>query len=108
MARSWQYSLVAGISKCWTYGESHGTDLFSDGSLRPRSRIGDHPCTGEHFSLEIELGDPDLAGRVPARFRFLAPELVGDYLTPGSIFMVMEGPRPVGEAEVITVADKTD
>lgn len=66
------------------------------------------PSTGEHFSLEIELGDPDLAGRVPARFRFLAPELVGNYLTPGSIFMVMEGPRPVGEAEVITGADKRD
>lgn len=66
------------------------------------------PSTGEHFSLEIELGNPDLTGRVPARFRFLAPELVGDYLTPGAAFMVMEGPRPVGEAEVITVAGAAD
>lgn len=70
--------------------------------------VPEWPAAGEHFSLEIGLGDPGRDGTVPAKFRFFAPELVGNYLTPGAVFMVMEGPRPVGEAEIITVYDGTN
>ena len=63
------------------------------------------PAAGEHFSLEIGLSDPDRDGTVPATFRFFKPELVGSYLTPGAVFVVMEGPKPVGVAEIITVDD---
>ena len=61
------------------------------------------PASGEHFSVELALGDPQPDGSVPAQLRFFAPELAGAYLHAGSDLLVMEGPNPVGKAHVLRV-----
>lgn len=62
-------------------------------------------ASGEHFSVAITLDKPQPDGRVPARFRFFAPDLIGSQLASGAMFYVMEGPRVVGVAEITNLIE---
>ncbi len=68
----------------------------------------DWPAGAEHFSVGMNLGAAESDGRQWAEIDFLARDLVADYVRPGIGFLVMEGPRPVADAEIISVlADGT-
>ena len=54
--------------------------------------------------IEIALIDRDLMypGDVAIiEFKFLFPELVADQYTIGTMFLLFEGPKPIGEGEIL-------
>lgn len=62
------------------------------------------PAAGEHFSVVLELlGPPSESGQ--AKARFVAPDLANAYLSEGAEMLIMEGPRPVARALVLSVDD---
>lgn len=62
-------------------------------------------ATSQHFGVAMKLAEPDANGDVVAELRFFAPDLVTDFLSPGALLLVMEGPRAVGEASILSVGD---
>lgn len=55
----------------------------------------------DHYSLEIRFDDNGSSKlAVNCQLRFIAPELVGQYLTVGANFLLMEGAQVVGELRV--------
>jgi hypothetical protein len=54
----------------------------------------------EQYSVVITLGSTDEDGRVEAKFRFLALDLIGSHLKAGAKFFIMEGSHPVAEASI--------
>jgi hypothetical protein len=61
------------------------------------------PASGEHFSVRMEYASPLKGSEVTAVVDFLAPDLVQGQLREGARFLIMEGPRAVGEATVISL-----
>jgi hypothetical protein len=53
----------------------------------------------EQFSVVMGIDDTVELTTV-VRLRFLAPDLVASHIFPGSQFLVMEGPTPVGQAKI--------
>lgn len=58
------------------------------------------PAKGEHFSVLLDFGDNGAASADETKVEFMSWSLVADYLHPGATFLVMEGPRPVAQAQV--------
>lgn len=61
------------------------------------------PAKGEHFSVLLDFDENSATSDNETKVEFTSWSLVADYLRPGVTFLVMEGPRPVAQAEVITV-----
>ena len=66
--------------------------------------VPDWPVGAEYFSVGMNLGDIARDGRQTAEIDFLARDLVADLLRPGVEFLVMEGARHVGTAQVLEVS----
>lgn len=80
--------------------------VFRNRRFRAWRRCGDRfrlASDGGHFGVALLLGEPGRGGEVLAELRFLAPELAGAYLVPGAELLLMEGPRPVAEAIIVTL-----
>lgn len=58
------------------------------------------PAKGEHFSVLLDFGANGAAGADETKVEFMSWSLVADYLHPGATFLVMEGARPVAQAQV--------
>lgn len=59
------------------------------------------PASGGHFSVLFEFLDTSAGpGCIDAKVDFLAREVVADYVREGATFLVMAGPKPIGEARV--------
>lgn len=65
--------------------------------------IPDWPAAGEHFSVMLDYVGDFVGNEVDAKVDFIARDLVRDELRPGARFLVMEGRRPVAEAQVTDV-----
>jgi hypothetical protein len=65
----------------------------------------DWPASGQHLSVKLQYVSPLQGYEVNAVAEFLAPDLVRDQLRRGAIFLIMEGPRAVGEATVVALLD---
>jgi hypothetical protein len=57
-----------------------------------------------HLSAEFGFGRELSDGWRATDIGFIAPELIKDDLVPGSRWLIMEGPRVVGELKVTTVS----
>ena len=56
----------------------------------------------EQFS--VVMGLVKTAGNTSVvNLRFLAPDLVARHIVPGAEFLVMEGPKPVGQATIASI-----
>ena len=62
--------------------------------------VPEWPAGGEHFSVLLEYPSGSNA-EVTARVDFLARNLVADEVREGAQFIIMEGPRPVADAEIV-------
>jgi len=57
------------------------------------------PATAEEFSALLQRTGENADGTWECRIGFLAPDLVSEYLRPGAIMLIMEGPtKVVGQA----------
>jgi hypothetical protein len=77
--------------------------LGNDGEVIP-----DWPATGQHFSVLLTFTDsPSTANGAEAKADFLDREAVADYLHKNASFLVMAGPKPIGEARITVGAVET-
>lgn len=83
-----------------TYAATAVFVLGGDAELIP-----DWPAGGEHFSVLLDFDEMSPEGECLAKVEFMSWSLVADRLAPASVFLVMEGPRPVAEAVVTDVFD---
>lgn len=68
--------------------------------------IPDWPAGGEHFSVMLDYIGNIENNEVDAKIDFIARELVADEIRPAAQFIVMEGHRPVADAQIIEVFAK--
>ncbi|WP_157575003.1 hypothetical protein [Jiangella muralis] len=61
------------------------------------------PATAEKFSLLLQRIAESPAGEWECKLDFLARNLVKQYLQPGAVMLVMEGPTVVGKAIISDV-----
>jgi hypothetical protein len=62
------------------------------------------PATGQHFSVLLTFTDsPSTGDGAEAKVDFLDREAVADYLHKNASFLVMAGPKPIGEARITAV-----
>lgn len=66
------------------------------------------PAEAEHFSVLLDFDETTKERESRAKVDFMARSLVADSLVPGSIFLVMEGSRPVARALVYETFDFND
>jgi len=92
----------------WLDGDRHpppgatigATAVFSLGD--DAQVIPGWPASGEHFSVLLEFLDtPANAGDINAKVDFLDRDAVIDKIREGTTFIVMAGPKPIAEANII-------
>jgi hypothetical protein len=102
----------------WFSGEEGGRHEPPPGLAYAATAVFEHggdielipgwPAEGEHFSVLLDFDETSQERESLAKVEFMARSLVADSLVPGSVFLIMEGPRPVARALVCETFDLLD